>query len=169
VKKEDASGSETKPPTESRDGTMSPSRMVVQAGAAVSFGQQGGITAAQVIINDDSLIPTRIQYSSVSTAAPRPSLFPHALQVTLASNKRFDSPNFALLFDGPVEIPTIPFSGMNQGTGRVNDTNGPNDPNSVWIFWGSPSLIPEKPAVITIESLKEVHLLSVSKGPKTPF
>jgi hypothetical protein len=144
-----------------------PGGVVAQPRSVVSIGQQGGITAAQVIISDDSLVPTKIQCTQASVLPPRPNLFPYALQITIKPNKRIDAPNLALFFDGPVEIPD--YSGMDLHTGRINDTNGPNDPNTVWIFWTMPPLTPEKPAVMTIESLHEVHLLSVSKGPKAPF
>lgn len=147
----------------------SPSGIIVQPGAAVSIGQQGGITVGQVIIASDDAIPAKIQWSQKSIEPPHPNLFPYAIQVTITPNKRVDSPNFCLFFDGPVDVPKVPITAMNMGSGRVNDANGTADPNTAWIFWAMPPLTPEKPLVFTVESLTQVHLVSISKGPKAPF
>lgn len=145
-------------------GAKIPSGVVVQPGAVASFGQQGGITAGQVVIASDDAVPTRVSWSQESIAPVNPSTFPYSLKVTITPNKRIDAPTLGLIFDGPVEVPDIPFTAMSAGNGGIG-----NDPNTVWVFWNSPSLTPERPAVFTVESAAQVRLLRIEKGPKPPF
>lgn len=139
----------------------------VQPGAAVSFGQRGGITAGQVVIAEESIIPITLSYSQEQITPPHPDALPYALRVTVRTNRRVEPSTLALFFDGPVEVPHLPFSCMSCGNGRLNDANGTADLNTVWVFWGSPPLIPDRPAVFTVESLHPVKLLRISRGPES--
>jgi hypothetical protein len=54
--------------------TVSNPSVVVQPGGAASFGQQGGITVGQIIVNDESKIPIQLSYSHRADAYKRTSL-----------------------------------------------------------------------------------------------
>jgi hypothetical protein len=142
---------------------------VVQPGSVVSIGQQGGITAGQVIVADGTAIPPKISVSQDKVTPPRPSEFPYAYRITITTDKTIDSPNLAMVFDGPVEIPKLLSTSMSHGEARIADTQGKNDPNTAWVFWSSPSITHETPAIFLVESTQPVRLKNVSKGPKRPF
>jgi hypothetical protein len=145
----------------------SPPTVVVQPGAVASFGQQGGITAGQVIISEEEdTRPITLDYSQEPMPPPHPGSFPYALRVTVKPNRKIESTSLAMTFDGPVEIPVMPFSCMSCGNGRINNTYGSPDLNTAWIFWSFPTFTPDRPAVFVIESVHPVKLLSVSKGPE---
>lgn len=140
----------------------------VQPGAVVSFGQQGGITAGQVVIAQESTIPVELSISQEQVMPPHPNSFPYELRVTIKTSRRIEPTTLALLFDGPVEVPDLPFTCMSCGSGRLNDVNGIANPATVWVFWSSPPFTPDYPIIFTVESLHPVKLLRVSKGPKPP-
>jgi hypothetical protein len=136
----------------------------VQSGAVVSFGQQGGITAGQVVITLDDMVPAGIAWSQRSVAPVHPDSLPYVTQITLTPNKRIDSPTLALVFDGPVKdpggSPSFPcamcgFSALNEKT--------------LWLWWHIPVFAPDAPAVITVGSEHPVRLLTIAKGPKPPI
>lgn len=142
----------------------------LQPGAVASFGQQGGITAGQVIVAEESTLPRNLEILQDSVAPPRPNEFPFALQVSIKSSAKIDSPTFALFFDGPVELPTtgLPFACMFCGFWRLKDANGTSDLNTIWVFWKMSPLLPSTPFVYTFESLRPIRLIRVSKGPLGP-
>lgn len=143
--------------------------IVVQPGAVASFGQQGGITAGQVIVTEESSIPLTLNYSQESISSPDPTLFPYALRVTVTPNRRNEGTSLVLIFDGPVKVPMLRFSCMECGTGRINDASGAPDEKTVWAFWNSPPFMPNRPAVFIVQSEHQVRLINVAAGPKSPF
>jgi hypothetical protein len=139
------------------------------ANCGVSTGQSGGITAGQVVLAEESTIPLRFDYSQELKSSATPGPFPYELRVTVRPNKRVEGTSLVLIFDGPVEIPRHQITCMMCGGGRIAGSDGLADQNSVWMFWQSPPLVPERPVTFLIHSRQQVSLVKADIGPAPPF
>ena len=136
--------------------------VTVQPGSVVSFGQQGGVTAGQInIFPDESKLPVSIEYSQARIS-------PTELHLTIKPNRRIDATTLAMLFDGPVEVPSLSFTCMSCGNGRINDAAGVPDLKTVWIYWAAPPFTPEHAITLIIKSVVPVSLVRISRGPNAP-
>lgn len=139
--------------------------IVVAPGGAVSFGQQGGITAGQVNLFAADQTPIRFSYSQ----KPQSGGPPYRSVVTIETSARVEPTSLALIFDAEVSLGSYNLGTcMSCGDGRIDDAGGRPDLKTIWIFWASPPFTPDSPLSVTVSSPTPAKLLRVGRGPGLP-
>jgi hypothetical protein len=130
----------------------------VEPGGVVSFGQQGGITAGQVNILNQGEPVAKLTYSQVGNT------------VAIQTSGRIEPTSLVLFFDVDVVLVSEGVGTcMMCGNGRLNDSSGLPDKKTIWIFWGEPPFLADRPISVTFSSESAARLLKVEAGPRSPF